>query len=75
MPADHRLVPPEERRWRRRPALAFLIVAAVRLLPMAAGFVAGLGLGHLTGRPGSVVALVIWLAGLLVASTVVVRKK
>jgi putative nucleotidyltransferase with HDIG domain len=64
-------VPTGDQQWRRRPAVAFLITVAVRLVPIAASFLSGLTLGHLTGRPSGSVLLWLWLGGLLVASTAV----
>lgn len=64
-------MPPGELQWRRRPLLALLITVAVKLLPVAASFGAGVVLGRLVGRPAGWPATGLWLAGLLVASTVV----
>jgi putative nucleotidyltransferase with HDIG domain len=60
-----------EQRWRARPVLAYLIIVIVRLLPLVASFAAGIVLGNLTGRPTGLLPVALWLAGLLVVSTVV----
>lgn len=60
-----------EQRWRGRPVLAFLINLVVRLLPPVASFGAGVLLGNLTGRPAGLLPVALWLAALLIASTVV----
>ncbi|MCU1485488.1 MAG: domain/HD domain protein [Actinomycetia bacterium] len=60
-----------EQQWRRRPVLALLITTAVKLLPIAASFGAGVVAGRLVGRPAGWPATGLWLAGLLVTSTLV----
>ena len=60
-----------EERWRRRPVAAFLIIAVVRVLPVAASFASGVVLGNITGRPTGILPSALWLAGLLVVSTIV----
>jgi putative nucleotidyltransferase with HDIG domain len=60
-----------EQQWRRRPILALLITVAVKVLPVGASFGAGVVIGRLVGRPAGWPATVLWLAGLLVASTLV----
>jgi putative nucleotidyltransferase with HDIG domain len=64
-------MPAGELQWRRRPALAFLLTAAVKLLPVAASFGAGVLVGRAFGRPAGWVAAGCWLAALLVTSTLV----
>jgi putative nucleotidyltransferase with HDIG domain len=56
--------------WRRRRLVAAVLLVAVRLAPIAAAFGAGTLVGHATGRPVGTAAAALWLASLLVTSTV-----
>jgi len=60
-----------ERRWQARPWAAWLLIAAVRVLPLLCSFLTGLLLGRLTGRPVGMAAAALWLGGLLLMSTIV----
>jgi putative nucleotidyltransferase with HDIG domain len=56
--------------WRRRKAVAVVLLVLMRVAPIAAAFGAGTWIGHLTGRPVGTMAAAAWLASLLVTSTV-----
>jgi putative nucleotidyltransferase with HDIG domain len=60
-----------EQQWRRRPGLALLVTAAAKLVPIGAAFLAGVVVGRATGRPAGWPAMGLWLAGLLLTTSLV----